>query len=100
MPIVISGRSDASILPRAGLEAVVVDDLAAQRLEAERHVEQLVEFRPDLRVVLRPREEEEEAAAARAQDLAAHRAGRTPGLVDGVDLARGDPGTQLPLELP
>ena len=87
------------------MSAIIVllheDDRAARLVELERHLGEALQSRPDALLCLFARDvEEEEPAAARAEELAAGRAGPHPLLVGRVDRGVRDPLGQRFLDPP
>src|SRR3990172_1790176 len=97
-----SGRVTAGALQpaRRQVRPLVEDHVAADGLEAEGHLEKPAERRGDTRMRLGLGEEQEEAASAGADELAARAAAPPRPLVELVDIGRGDPAGEAPLELP
>src|SRR5262249_29204613 len=90
-------RSFHCFIVHAGL---VENDLAARRLELERHMDVAVEGSQNSRLLLRWHEEQQEAATTGAGQLAAERTGR-PGLfVQSINLRIGNNAAETALGLP
>src|SRR5258706_13751398 len=99
MPVAGRGRK-GSPWRSNGILVREIDDLATEVIEAAGHVKQLSERRLHRRLALGRHEEHEEPAAARAQELAAHRARFHARLVHVVDDRRRDLGGQPALKYP
>src|SRR5438876_7295984 len=82
------------------LLGLVEDELRAATLELERHDQQLVERLHNRLAALWLHEEQHEAAAARAQQLAARRTGLAGALIDFIHEGWRDLARQRALELP
>src|SRR5208282_1397064 len=90
----------STVSAELGLVGLINDDLAALAVEADIDVDQLLQSLADLVALFRIHQENHEAAAAGAEQLAADGAGLTAGLVDFVDVRIRDAVGQLAFELP